>query len=149
MFFVAIRFLTCIASFAVDLSVRSLAAGDRVKLASALDAGETVAVEGSDFCWTFLRLEDLALAAWAAVRLPGAPHDGLGIHPALVLRLSAVAELDSVTVPAEDLPVRSVEESGGVKRAATVGAAQAILVVRTRLGIDPLRLKHFAWKNYS
>ena len=77
MFFVAIRFLTCIASFAVDLSIGTLATGDRIELPGALDAGEAVAVEGSDFRRTFFRLENFSTASWASVRVSVFPHDCL------------------------------------------------------------------------
>ena len=95
-------------------------------------------------CGALLSLEHLAVTTGAGVGVPLLPHDGLAVHPSLVLGLCLVAEAAGVAVPTVDLAVGAVEEGGGVESSVTLEAAHAVLVEGAGLGRDPLGLKHLA-----
>ena len=130
-------------SFAINLSIGTLAASDTVKLLGALDTRETVAVEIPNLRRTFLSFEDFPRAPRAGVGIASLAHDGLAVHPALVLGLCLVAEVCCVAVPTLDLSIVPIVEGGGVQCGATVVTAQTVFVVGPGLGLDPLHLEDF------
>jgi len=132
--------VACIASLAVDFSIRALTACNRVQLSGAFNARETVLVEWPHLSGAFLRLEDFASTARAGVRVALLSQDRLRVHPALVLRLRLVAVAVGVAVLTEHLPLRTIEEGGCVEQASALEAVEAVLVEGPRLGRDALRL---------
>jgi len=129
-----------IAGLAVDFAVGTFAAGDRVQLSVAFNAGEAVFVEGSHLGGTLLCLEDLARAARTGIGVASSAHDRLRIHPALVVRLGSMAVQHSIAVAAEYFAFGTVEE-GRVQAGMALKAGKAVLVVGAALGIHPLGLE--------
>ena len=89
---------------------------------------------------TFLSFEDFSRAPGAGVCLTRLTHDGLAVHPALILGLGLVTEVCGVAVPALNFSIVAIVEGGGIQCGATVVTTQTVLVRRIHL---PLHLEDF------
>ena len=100
-------------------------------------------MEISNLGRTFLSLEDFPRAPGAGVSIASLPHDGLAVHPALILGFCFVAEVGSVALPTLDFSIVAIVEGGGIQGGSTVVTTQTVFVVRPSLGLDPLHLEDF------
>ena len=130
-------------SFAINLSIGSFAASNTVQLLGALDTRETVAMEISNLGGTFLSLEHFPRTPGTGVSLAGLAHDGLAVHPALILGFCLVTKVCGVAVPTLDFSIVAIVEGGGIQAGATVVTTHAVFVIRPSLGLDPLHLEDF------
>ena len=92
---------------------------------------------------TFLSFEDFPRASRAGVGIASIAHDGLAVHPALILGFCLVAEVCSVAVATLYFSIVAIVEGGGIQCGATVVTTQAVFVIRPGLGLDPLHLEDF------
>ena len=92
---------------------------------------------------TFFSFEDFPRTPGAGVSIASLPHDGLAVHPALILGFCFVAEVCCVAVPTLDFSIVAIVEGGGIQAGATVVATHAVFVIRPSLGLDPLHLEDF------
>ena len=92
---------------------------------------------------TFLSLEDFPRTPGTGVSLAGLAHDGLAVHPALILGFCFVTKVCGVAVPTLDFSIVAIVEGGGIQAGATVVATHAVFVIRPSLGLDPLHLEDF------
>ena len=92
---------------------------------------------------TFLSLEDFPRTPGTGVSLASLAHDGLAVHPALILGLGLVTEVCGVAVPTLNFSIVAIVEGGGIQAGATVVATHAVFVIRPSLGLDPLHLEDF------
>ena len=90
---------------------------------------------------TFFSFEDFPRTPGAGVSIASLPHDGLAVHPALILGFCFVAEVCGVAVPTLDFSIVAIVEGGGIQCGATVVTTQAVFVIRPGLGLDPLHLE--------
>ena len=100
-------------------------------------------MEISNLGRTFLSFEDFPRAPGAGVGLTRLTHDGLAVHPALILGLGLVTEVCGVAVPTLNFSIVAIVEGGGIQGCSTVVTAQTVFVIRPGLGLDPLHLEDF------
>ena len=93
---------------------------------------------------TFLSLEHFPRTPGTGVSLAGLAHDGLAVHPALILGFCFVTKVCGVAVPTLDFSIVAIVEGGGIQAGATVVTTQTVFVVRSGLGLDPLNLEDFS-----